>query len=165
MNASICPPIESIVWAMSSALRVAGALEEHVLDEVGDAALLLRLVARPARQPHADADGAHVRHPLREEAETIRQHVADDALIETLVRPVKAAVTGRACHRRAAHEPPQTVDRQGIRRTSDHSIARGLRSQAKRHGPDASRTAFSDRDLRFAYNRSARISQQMRDIA
>ena len=55
-----------------------GALEEHVLDEVGDAALLLRLVARAAREPHADADRAHVRHPLGEETETVRQHVADD---------------------------------------------------------------------------------------
>ena len=54
------------------------ALEEHVLDEMGDAALLLRLVARAARQPDADADRAHVRHPLREETETIRKHVADD---------------------------------------------------------------------------------------
>ena len=48
------------------------ALEEHVLDEVGDAALLLRLVPRAASQPHADADRAHVRHPLGKETETIR---------------------------------------------------------------------------------------------
>ena len=55
-----------------------GALEEHVLDEVGDAALLRGLVAGPARQPDADADRAHVRHPLGEEAEAVSKHVADD---------------------------------------------------------------------------------------
>ena len=54
------------------------ALEEHVLDEVGDAALLLGLVTRAARQPDADADRAHMRHPLGKETETIRKHVADD---------------------------------------------------------------------------------------
>ena len=78
MKASIWPPIESMVCAMSSAERVRRALEEHVLDEVGDAALLDRLVPRAARQPHADADRPHVRHPLGEETETIRQDVADD---------------------------------------------------------------------------------------
>ena len=55
-----------------------GALEEHVLDEVRDAALLLRLMTRPPREPHADADGAHVWHPLREETQAIREDVADD---------------------------------------------------------------------------------------
>ena len=55
-----------------------GALEEHVLDEMGDAALLPRLMARTARQPHADAHRAHVRHPLGEETEPVGKHVADD---------------------------------------------------------------------------------------
>ncbi|MNC85040.1 hypothetical protein D3C83_06120 [compost metagenome] len=55
-----------------------GALEEHVLDEMRDAALLLRLVPGAAREPHADADRPNVRHPLREKTEAIRQNVADD---------------------------------------------------------------------------------------
>ena len=67
-----------MVWAMSSALRVAGPLEQHVLDEMSNTALLLGLVARAAREPYADADRTNVRHPLGEESETIRKHVADD---------------------------------------------------------------------------------------
>ena len=67
-----------MVCAMSSALRVDGALEEHVLDEMRDTALLLRLVARAAREPDADADRTHVRHPLGEKTETVGKHVADD---------------------------------------------------------------------------------------
>ena len=43
----------------------AGPLEQHVLHEMGDAARVLRFVARPARQPHADADGAHLRSSAR----------------------------------------------------------------------------------------------------
>jgi hypothetical protein len=55
-----------------------GPLEQHVLDEVSDAALLLCFVAGPASEPHPDAYGAYVGHPLCEESETIRKHVADD---------------------------------------------------------------------------------------
>ena len=57
---------------------VAGALEEHVLDEVRDAAALGRFVARPARQPDADADRADLRHPLGENAEAVIENVSDD---------------------------------------------------------------------------------------
>ena len=69
-------------------------LEEHVLDKVGDAALLLRLVARAAREPDADADGAHVRHPLRKETETIREHVADDRWLRHGMRFRETAAAG-----------------------------------------------------------------------
>jgi hypothetical protein len=55
-----------------------GALEEHVLHEVGDAALFERLVPRSAGQPHADADGADVGHPLRQEPQPVRQHLTHD---------------------------------------------------------------------------------------
>ena len=55
-----------------------GPLEQHVLDEMSDAALLHRLVTRATSEPDADADRAHVRHPLGEESKTIREHVADD---------------------------------------------------------------------------------------
>ena len=47
------------------------ALEEHVLDEVRDAGMLGRLVARAARQPDADRDRAHVWHPLGGETDTV----------------------------------------------------------------------------------------------
>ena len=39
-----------------------GALEEHVLDEVGDPAARLDLVARASRQPHADRHRSNLRH-------------------------------------------------------------------------------------------------------
>ena len=56
----------------------AGALEEHVLDEMGDAAAVDGLVPRPARQPDAEADGPDVRHRLGDEAETGIQDLACD---------------------------------------------------------------------------------------
>ena len=78
MNASSWPPIESIACAMSSADRLAGALEQHVLDEMRDAAALGRFVPRPARQPDADADRADLRHPLGENPKTVIENVSDD---------------------------------------------------------------------------------------
>ena len=53
-------------------------LEEHVLDKMRDAAALGRFVARAARQPDADADRAHLRHPLREETKAVIEDVAND---------------------------------------------------------------------------------------
>ena len=41
---------------------VRGALEHHVLDEMGDAVLLRGLAARPGADPDPDGHGAHVRH-------------------------------------------------------------------------------------------------------
>ena len=59
--------------------RAAGrALEEHVLDEVGDAAALVGLVARAARQPHPDADGTDVRHGLGDESKAVVENIADN---------------------------------------------------------------------------------------
>jgi hypothetical protein len=55
-----------------------GAFEEHVLDEMRDAALLLRLVSRAACEPHPDAHGSHVRHSLGEEPKSVGQHVTND---------------------------------------------------------------------------------------
>ena len=54
------------------------ALEEHVLDEMRDAAALRRLVPRSPGQPHADADRTHLRHPLRQETNAVAQNVSDD---------------------------------------------------------------------------------------
>ena len=54
------------------------ALEEHVLDEMGDAAALGRFVARAARQPDADADRADLRHPLGENTKAVIENVSDD---------------------------------------------------------------------------------------
>ena len=56
----------------------AGAFEQHVLDEVRDAAALGRFVARPARQPHSNTDRADLRHPLREDAKSVIENVSDD---------------------------------------------------------------------------------------
>jgi hypothetical protein len=55
-----------------------GALEEHVLDEVGDAALLGHLVPRAAGEPHTEAHRAHVRHGLGDEPDAVRKRVVDD---------------------------------------------------------------------------------------
>ncbi len=55
-----------------------GALEEHVLDEVGDAAARLDLVARAARQPHADRHRPHVGHRLGDEPQPVVEYLADD---------------------------------------------------------------------------------------
>ena len=63
---------------MSSALRDRRALEEHVLDKVRDAAVLAGLVARTARQPHADRDRPHVVHLLGDETDPVREDLADD---------------------------------------------------------------------------------------
>jgi hypothetical protein len=59
----------------------AGALEQHVLDEMGDAAALGRFVPRAARQPDADADRADLRHPLGQNPETVVEHVSDDGCV------------------------------------------------------------------------------------
>ena len=61
--------------------RLAGALEQHVLDEMRDAAALSRFVPRPARQPDADADRADLRHPLGENAEPVVENVSDDGCV------------------------------------------------------------------------------------
>ena len=69
------------------------ALEEHVLDEMRDPALRFRLVTRPARQPDADTDGTDVRHPLGQNAEPIRQNVADDSGLGQLKLPERRLAT------------------------------------------------------------------------
>ena len=93
------------------------ALEEHVLDEMRDPALLDRLVARTAGEPDTDAYGSHVRHPLGEETKAVGKHVAGNRR------------WGHRCYRdigspgRVRSRMPnverslQLVDRQGIRRT------------------------------------------------
>jgi hypothetical protein len=54
------------------------ALEQHVLDEVGDAGMRERLVTRPARQPHANRHRPHVRHRFGYETETVGEGLASD---------------------------------------------------------------------------------------
>ena len=55
-----------------------GTFEQHVLDEMGNAAALGALVARSARQPHPDADRADLGHPLGEKTEAVIENVSDD---------------------------------------------------------------------------------------
>ena len=54
-----------------------GALEEHVLDKVGDAAFRIGFVARPASQPDADRGRPDVRHRLGQEPQARRQRLSD----------------------------------------------------------------------------------------
>ena len=63
---------------MSSADRAAVPFEQHVLDEMGDAALVGALVAGAARQPDPDADRPHLCHALGEDAKPVTQNVSDD---------------------------------------------------------------------------------------
>ena len=94
---------------MSSADARRRALEEHVLDEVRDAAALGGLVPRPARQPDADADGAHVRHRLGEETKAVVENVSDDHGEFDMVNARSRTRLGIG-----PADVPQTVDRQGI---------------------------------------------------
>ena len=54
------------------------ALEQHVLDEMGDAAALGGFVPRPASQPDADADRSDLGHLLGEKTEAVVEDVSDD---------------------------------------------------------------------------------------
>ncbi len=56
----------------------ARSLEQHVLHEMRNAAALGVFVSRPACQPHADADRTNLRHPLRQDAEAVIEHVSDN---------------------------------------------------------------------------------------
>ena len=67
--------------AMSSADPRRRAFEEHVLDEVRDAAAVGGFVPRAARQPDADADRTHLRHLLGEDAEAVIENVSNDRRI------------------------------------------------------------------------------------
>ena len=53
-------------------------LEQHMLDEVGDAAALGRFVPRAARQPDTDADRPDFGHLLGEKTEPVIENVSDD---------------------------------------------------------------------------------------
>ena len=51
-----------------------GALENHVLDEMGNAVQAGRLAARTGAQPDAHGNGMHVLHRLGDNHEAVRQH-------------------------------------------------------------------------------------------
>jgi len=84
------------------------ALEEHVLDEVRDAAALGGFMARAARQPDADADRADRRHPLSEKTKTVTENVSDDRRIRQGVglasRNALTGATGPEIRRKAFRE-------------------------------------------------------------
>ena len=52
-----------------------GPFEHHVLDEVRDAVFLRDFAARAIANPHADGDGADVRHRLGNDHQTVGEHV------------------------------------------------------------------------------------------
>ncbi len=54
------------------------ALEQHVLDKMGHAAPLSGFVTRAAGEPHADADGSHLRHALCQNAKPVIENVSND---------------------------------------------------------------------------------------
>ncbi len=63
--------MESTEQAIFSGGAGGGALEEHVLDEVGDAVLLRCFAARTGTDPDADRDGAHVRHGFGDDLDAV----------------------------------------------------------------------------------------------
>src|SRR5205807_4181562 len=65
-----------VTGVQTCALPISGgrALEDQVLDEVGDAPALRRLVARPRVDPDADRDRADLFHPLGDDADPVGQH-------------------------------------------------------------------------------------------
>ena len=54
-------------------MRLRGALEQHVLDEVRDAVLLRRFAARAGAHPDAHRNRAHVRHGFRDHAHAVSE--------------------------------------------------------------------------------------------
>jgi hypothetical protein len=54
---------------------VLGAFEDHVLDKMGDAVDLRRLVAGTGLEPNADGGGADVLHLLGDDGEAVGQHL------------------------------------------------------------------------------------------
>ena len=83
---------------MSSADARVGALEQHVLDEMRDAAALVALVPRPAHQPDADRHRPHMRHRLGDEAQTVVQNLANDHALRRLVTSTRGACDARVRH-------------------------------------------------------------------
>src|SRR5690606_21895277 len=73
-----------------------GALEEHVLDEMRDAALRGGFVARTARQPHADRHRSHLRHPFGDETEPVVQDLSYYHALTCRPRPPRTAPVHRA---------------------------------------------------------------------
>ena len=55
-----------------------GPFEQHVLDEMRDASALVVFMPGAACQPDAETDGPHVRHRLGEQAEAVRENLAND---------------------------------------------------------------------------------------
>ena len=88
-----------------------GALEEHVLDEVRDAAALVALVPRAAHQPHADRHRPHVRHRLGDEAETVVEDVANNHALRSC-----AVTRGASAMSRTGKPARCTAPRDGHRK-------------------------------------------------
>ena len=59
-----------------------GALEHHVLEQMGHAHLRTRLVRAGGPHPHADGRGANARHPLAEHGDAVRRGGPIDFLIQ-----------------------------------------------------------------------------------
>jgi len=73
------------------------ALEEHVFDEVRDAAFLVRLVPRAARQPQSDRHRSDVRHRLGDQPQARRQRLGSHhgALVLPAIPSADPAVTAK----------------------------------------------------------------------
>ncbi len=78
VKASMWPPMESISSAMRSRRAVLRPLEDHVLDEVADAALLRPLVTAAPLEPHPHRHAAHRGNGLGDQGEAVVEGLLDD---------------------------------------------------------------------------------------
>ena len=69
----ISPPTFSISEAIFQAVRRCGALERHMLEQVGDAVLVLALVAGTGFDPDAERDGFDVGKGFGGDCQAVRQ--------------------------------------------------------------------------------------------
>ena len=103
------------------------ALEEQVLEEVGRAGDLVRLVARADREPHADAHRVGLGHALSDDAHTRGQLGTFDAGVGHR-RPRGTGVSDDGRHRHGHRGRHDRLRRHGSRRHDRHRRGRDRRA-------------------------------------
>ena len=98
-----------------------GPLEEHVLDEVGDAGVFVRLVARAAREPDAHCDRSDVGHRFAQQSQPGVEGFAPDR------RRCRPGVRGVCSHRVRGRHPHAGRETRWAGRVS--ALIRGKRLQ------------------------------------
>src|SRR5439155_18903742 len=116
-------------------IEAARALEEEVLDEVGDARAVGALVTGSDVDPEAERDGAHARHPLGDDPLAGVELAQDDLLHCSAPAPAKPAPPLLSVLRRAyARVDRRRTAARGVATRARRSAAR-CRSASRRTGP------------------------------